>query len=347
MLATRLLSILACSALLTALPGQIKNGDFEDDDGLRDWQTRGAIPGVGIAPTAGRGALFPALTTGFTEGTPAVRYAGLSQTFGCDGPNVNTFTCWVRATFRHGPGGTERAYMVLENGNTTITAALPVVQAANGADYKLGIPGCGETTVAFYRTKDPARATFEGFLLVDNVESTCVDSNDPAPWPNVTELPGTSCPSSSQGCAAWGVVKAGLALAAAETSFGTSCGPAPQLLLDADSRPVLGTAVGLTLDNIPAGTVIAGVLYGLTSYPAGQPLDGLGMPGCFAYLLQDASVLFLAPGTSATDTFLVPNDPSLAGLRVYAQGAAYCPGCGLNPLGAVTSHAIGLLINLF
>ncbi|MBM4061608.1 MAG: hypothetical protein FJ265_11015 [Planctomycetes bacterium] len=126
----------------------------------------------------------------------------------------------------------------------------------------------------------------------------------------------------------------------------TSLTDAAPLSLDGSARPVLGTNVAMNLTNIPATTPIAAVIYGLTKFDPGQPLAGIGMPGCFRFCSPDASVLLIAPGTSASSVFAIPNNPIFAGVHVIVQGAAYDPAGNHNQLGALSSNGVDLGLDL-
>lgn len=117
------------------------------------------------------------------------------------------------------------------------------------------------------------------------------------------------------------------------------------LRLEADVRPVTGVTVDLTLSEIPAGSAIAAVIYGLTKHEPGLSLSGIGMPGCFQFGSHDAVVLYLAPGASVVSAFPVPNDPGLSGVHVIVQGAIHDPSGGHNQLGSLSSNGVDLGIS--
>ncbi|MFO1078384.1 MAG: hypothetical protein U1E73_11740 [Planctomycetota bacterium] len=127
--------------------------------------------------------------------------------------------------------------------------------------------------------------------------------------------------------------------------FVTGDGSTP-LQLDGDNRPVLGTSLNLTLGNIPAGTSIAALIYGLTKFNPGIDLTSFGMPGCRQYCSSQAVVLGIAPGTSFTRPFAVPNSTGLAGVSVKCQGAAYAPGVIPNAVGASSSNGVELVLDI-
>ena len=62
------------------------------------------------------------------------------------------------------------------------------------------------------------------------------------------------------------------------------------LHLAASARPVQGTAISLSLQNVPNGASLGGVVFGLTD-PA-LDLASFGMPGCTLYAAPIATVVF-------------------------------------------------------
>lgn len=119
------------------------------------------------------------------------------------------------------------------------------------------------------------------------------------------------------------------------------------LLLTADARPVLGTTINLTVDNVPAGSAIGAVIYGLTKHDPGIDLTSIGMPGCFQFCSQEAVLLAIAPGTSFSSAWVIPPSTAFAGVHVQAQGAIYDPAGSHNALNALSSNGVdfGLDVN--
>ena len=74
------------------------------------------------------------------------------------------------------------------------------------------------------------------------------------------------------------------------------------------------------------------------------PLDltSQGMPGCFGYVQNGVSSLFIAPGATSTYPLVVPNTASLIGLSVINQSFTYSP--GLPPLGVSASNGVLLRV---
>ncbi|MBM4059740.1 MAG: hypothetical protein FJ265_01390 [Planctomycetes bacterium] len=110
-------------------------------------------------------------------------------------------------------------------------------------------------------------------------------------------------------------------------------------------RPVLGSTANLVTSNIPAGSLLNALLFGLLRIDPGISLAPIGMPGCFQYGSQDASVLFVGPGTLATFPFAIPAGPALAGVSIKVQGAVYDPAGGHNTLGALASNGVELKLD--
>ncbi|MCA8948134.1 MAG: hypothetical protein KDE27_01450 [Planctomycetes bacterium] len=118
------------------------------------------------------------------------------------------------------------------------------------------------------------------------------------------------------------------------------------LALDADARPVLGTTVNVTVSEIPAGSPLAAVIYGLGHFDPGISLAGIGMPDCFQYCSQDAVVLGLLPGATFASAFPIPNNSNFAGVRVSSQGAAYNPAAVPNVVGALASNGVEFVLDM-
>jgi hypothetical protein len=103
--------------------------------------------------------------------------------------------------------------------------------------------------------------------------------------------------------------------------------------LRATSRPRLGDAWHLALDNVPPAATLPFTIVGAGS--PGLPLDGLGLPGCVLH--ADLTLLTIFGGNPAY-SLAVPNALSLVGAVLHAQGGAFEP--GLNAFGAGLSNAI-------
>ena len=84
----------------------------------------------------------------------------------------------------------------------------------------------------------------------------------------------------------------------------------------------------------------------LNKFDPGISLTAFGMDGCFQYVSQDLVTLVIAPGTTALSSFTIPNNPTLAGIRLLNQAAAYSPASIPNLLGASTSNGLELNLDL-
>jgi hypothetical protein len=118
------------------------------------------------------------------------------------------------------------------------------------------------------------------------------------------------------------------------------------LSMASDARPILGTTVNMTVDNIPGGSPLAAIIYGLNQLNPGVDLTGIGMPGCFQYCSQDAVVLAIGPGASFSNAFAVPAGITFSGLVVNVQGGAYNPSAIANTLGAISSNGVELKLDV-
>ena len=77
--------------------------------------------------------------------------------------------------------------------------------------------------------------------------------------------------------------------------YQTGTGAVP-LLIDADNRPIIGTTINIIVDQVPANSLIAGIVFGTGMFNPGIPLDALGMPGCSAYASLDLLATGVLPG---------------------------------------------------
>jgi hypothetical protein len=124
--------------------------------------------------------------------------------------------------------------------------------------------------------------------------------------------------------------------------YGLGCPGAlgvPQFAAQPGSRPVVGQTLLTDLSNLPLGIGLVGVgLSDTTSGGLPLPLDltAIGMTGCS--LLADPLVTQVATGagTTANWAFAIPNQPSLIGFLVYAQG--FSLDLGANPFGFTATN---------
>lgn len=111
----------------------------------------------------------------------------------------------------------------------------------------------------------------------------------------------------------------------------------------ASARPVLGTTIALNTTNVPASAPFGATLFGLVEINAGLPLDSLGMPGCRQYLNIDTSAVWFPVGGVGSTNFPLPSSVAFAGVQIRTQSAALVP--GINPLGAISSNGVRLLLD--
>ncbi|MFO1078130.1 MAG: hypothetical protein U1E73_10460 [Planctomycetota bacterium] len=119
---------------------------------------------------------------------------------------------------------------------------------------------------------------------------------------------------------------------ATNSSIGSGCHGA---LLTPLTRPVLGTDWDLRLASLPAGTMLAVIVLGLTN-----PNTALGAqaPGCWQFSSASTSVTVPLPAPNPAYSLALPQDPSMIGLPLFAQSAAFVP--NLNPLWLATSNGV-------
>ena len=115
------------------------------------------------------------------------------------------------------------------------------------------------------------------------------------------------------------------------------------LKIDADNRPITGTTINVTVSEIPAGTFVAAIIYGLTKFNPGIPLAILGMPGCNAHASPDLLVAGLVTGATFASPFSIPANPALTGFQLLGQGLVLGPAIP-NPFGGITSNGLELIV---
>ena len=115
---------------------------------------------------------------------------------------------------------------------------------------------------------------------------------------------------------------------------------APALL--ANGRPRLGATIGIDVADLPAAATFGALLFGLTEFPSGLPLGGLGLPGCAQFVSADASVWFVPTNGTATLPMTLPTAPSFAGVRIGVQAAVLFP--NVNAAGAMVSNGLRLIL---
>lgn len=110
----------------------------------------------------------------------------------------------------------------------------------------------------------------------------------------------------------------------------------------ADHRPLLGTSVTLTTDNLPASSLLGLTVVGFTEYSPGIELSSIGMPGCYLFVALDLLYPFFPVAQSGNLTIAVPNQASLIGFPLHSQGTAW--DFTANPFGMLTSNAMTLVV---
>ena len=117
----------------------------------------------------------------------------------------------------------------------------------------------------------------------------------------------------------------------------------PATTIGISARPVIGTAPDLAITSLPAGAMLAAAILSLAPHDPGIELAPLGMPGCAQYVgLDAATILPISGGAAANLPLPLPNDATLVGLPLFAQGAAFAS--GQNALGVVASGGLRLVI---
>jgi hypothetical protein len=108
------------------------------------------------------------------------------------------------------------------------------------------------------------------------------------------------------------------------------------------ARPAIGSAPGFVLGSFPAGTAVAAAVLSFLRRDPGLDLAPLGMPGCAQYVGLDASLLLPITGGNAALALPLPNDATLVGRDLFAQGAAFAPAA--NALGVAASAGLRITI---
>lgn len=123
--------------------------------------------------------------------------------------------------------------------------------------------------------------------------------------------------------------------------FGTGC---DGLTLTANGAPTLGNAAfELLVGNVPPLVPLAFVAFGSSAVDPGTDLTGIGMAGCFGYTSLDLGLFGPTPvvGTTANFPLPIPNDPSLTGASIAAQGVSFS---SLTALGLAASNGMRLVL---
>lgn len=128
--------------------------------------------------------------------------------------------------------------------------------------------------------------------------------------------------------------------------LGAGCaGSAPVAQWTMQASPRIGTTMQATLTNVPLSVaVLVGGVDSTHSAFGPLPLDLalIGAPGCAMRVSLDAAQALTGAGQTVQWSFVIPNDPLLLAVRLFAQALVFDPGA--NTLGAVASDAIVLVV---
>jgi len=126
--------------------------------------------------------------------------------------------------------------------------------------------------------------------------------------------------------------------AASVTSVPGGCAPPTSTpTFAAAGLPILGSSIEADILQAQGPAPLGLVMFGLEQ--AMIPLDSYGMPGCNA--MQSLYLTYFAQPTGPSELHLsvpLPNDPGLAGVRLYSQ--AFTQALGANALGLVAGNAL-------
>ncbi|MBX3463416.1 MAG: hypothetical protein KF830_09605 [Planctomycetes bacterium] len=123
------------------------------------------------------------------------------------------------------------------------------------------------------------------------------------------------------------------------TVYGASCGPS----LSAFGLPVVAQALPLFVQDLPPGTLWAGLAIGLSDATP-VPLDGVGAPGC--WLWHDLAITLdwglQLQSTAATGSLTVAAPYGYPGLTFFLQAWGLAPAS--NALGIVSSNGLRIVL---
>ena len=120
--------------------------------------------------------------------------------------------------------------------------------------------------------------------------------------------------------------------------------------LGTTSMPLLGTTVSLDTTSPPNIGLGVNFLSTVQIPAPGLDLAILGAPGCLALAdvgagLGNAISNLGLPGVTLQSSLALPNNPALAGVRIYSQSAWL--DAAANALGVVTSNAVELVLGIY
>ena len=130
---------------------------------------------------------------------------------------------------------------------------------------------------------------------------------------------------------------------ASAQNYGSGC---DGLAMSAIGVPAIGNAAfALRLSNVPTVSAVAWIGFGRQVVNPGLDLAAIGMVGCASYTSLDLGVFGPVPVTGRTASFplAIPNDPTLTGLVLYAQGISMS---AATSLGLAVSNGTQLVLGL-
>lgn len=119
-------------------------------------------------------------------------------------------------------------------------------------------------------------------------------------------------------------------------------GTAVSPTLVADSRPLIGSSVNFTIDNIHRNATLGSLLISFVSNPKGIDLGPLGMAGCNSYIdpqLNQSYSVFTPSATSETVAFNNPAGSMYIGAELFYQAVLLVPSAP-NALGGNVTNAL-------
>jgi hypothetical protein len=106
------------------------------------------------------------------------------------------------------------------------------------------------------------------------------------------------------------------------------------------AAPRLGQNYVQDLSNLHPAINVGILVLSLTEIP-GDPLDSIGMPGCYAYVSPDVLVTLNGVGGTASHSLAIPSTPNLVGTHAGVPGHLGRSG---QPAWLVSSNALGGMI---
>ena len=112
------------------------------------------------------------------------------------------------------------------------------------------------------------------------------------------------------------------------------------------TAPRLGLPMPLRLDALP-GTpglfllALGSQIASASGLSLPLPLDGIGLPGCLAWVPPEATAVFAHPGTATTLSLAIPASPAIAGSPVALQALVVDPAAS-NGFGAVSNAVVAI-----